>query len=236
MLASLLYPYDDDARNLIDGWLRELEEGDHVRRYEVDGSQYLEIIKWLEHQKIDKPSKSRLPEFVEVSRLSAKPREASATDLVPSTLDLVPNSEANASGADAPPDPSIPEREYFLRGREVLGKGSGGLIAKLLKSKGGNVALARAAIEQASQKQNPAEYIAAICRGPPTARPATAHQQERQTGREILDDIGEFISGSGGEAGLGLLRHDSGNGPESVRGGPGRDLVELSAGSVGKGR
>jgi hypothetical protein len=90
MLASLLYPYDDDARDLIDEWLAELEDGEHIRRYDVDGSQYLEIVKWLEHQKIDKPSKSRLPEFVGGSRIVAKPREASATDLGPSTLDLGP--------------------------------------------------------------------------------------------------------------------------------------------------
>lgn len=229
MLASLLYPYDDDARMLIDHWLGELEAGEHIRRYEVDGSQYLEIVKWLEHQKIDKPSKSRLPEFVEGSRKLANAREASATDLGPSTLDLGPsNSEASASGAVAPLDPAIPEREYFMRGREVLGKGAGGLIGKLLKAKGGNVALARAAIEQASQKQNPTEYVAAICRGPPAARPATAHQQERQTGREILDDIGKFISGSSSEANPGFLRHDSGDGPEGVRGGIGGNLIELS--------
>jgi hypothetical protein len=89
MLASLLYPYDDDARDLIDGWLAELEHGDHIRRYEVDGSQYLEVTKWLEHQKIDKPSKSRLPEFVETSRIVAKPLETSSTDLGPWTLDLL---------------------------------------------------------------------------------------------------------------------------------------------------
>jgi hypothetical protein len=138
------------------------------------------------------------------------------------------DSEAKASGAEAPLDPSIPEREYFLRGREILGKGAGGLIGKLLKSRGGNVALARAAIEQASQKQNPTEYVAAICRGPPAIRPNTAHQQERQTGREILDDIGKFISGSGGEADPGLLRYDPGDGPEGVRCGPRGNLVELS--------
>jgi hypothetical protein len=73
------------------------------------------------------------------------------------------------NGAVAPLDPSIPEREYFVRGREVLGKGAGGLIGKLLKAKGGNVAMARAAIEQASQKQSPTEYVAAICRGPPAS-------------------------------------------------------------------
>lgn len=97
MLASLLYPYDADAGGLIDKWMAELERGDHIRRYEVDGSQYLEIVKWLIHQKIDKPSKSRLPKFDEASRIVSKPREESATYLVSSTLDLVPS-----IGADAP--------------------------------------------------------------------------------------------------------------------------------------
>src|SRR6202035_678860 len=65
MLASLLYPYDDDAPSLIDGWLDDLEHHDCVRRYEVDGSRYLEIVNWLKHQKIDHPSASRLPPFSE---------------------------------------------------------------------------------------------------------------------------------------------------------------------------
>jgi hypothetical protein len=143
-------------------------------------------------------------------------------------------SEANASVAIATPDPAVPEREYFLRGREVLGKGQGALIAKLLKAKGGNVALARAALEQASQKQNPIEYVAAICRGPPAVKPQTAHQVERQTGRDILDDIGKFISGGGSEADTGVLRHDPGDGPEGVRGRLGGNLIELSPSRVGK--
>jgi hypothetical protein len=67
MLASLLYPYDDDAGQLISGWLAELEQHGKVRRYEVDGSAYLEIQKWKEHQKIDKPSASKLPPFREAS-------------------------------------------------------------------------------------------------------------------------------------------------------------------------
>lgn len=96
MLASLLYPYDDDAKSLIDGWLSELEGAHKIRRYEVDGSQYLEITKWLEHQKIDKPSKSRLPPPSGNSRGFANAREASDTDLVPSTLDLGPSDGACA--------------------------------------------------------------------------------------------------------------------------------------------
>lgn len=102
LLASLLYPYDEDAGGLIDGWLKELEARNAIRRYEVDGSQYLEIVKWLEHQKIDRPSPSRLPACRERSE---PPREASRAidaDLGPTTctLDQVPHT---AAGAVAPP-------------------------------------------------------------------------------------------------------------------------------------
>lgn len=58
-----------------------------------------------------------------------------------------------------------PEADLFRRGKEVAGKEAGGLIAKLLKAKNRNVALARAIIETASTKQSPREYIAAVIRG-----------------------------------------------------------------------
>src|SRR4051794_16207010 len=74
MLASLLYPYDNDAPRLIDKWLRELETHGCIRRYEVDGATYLDIPKWLKHQKIDRPTKSRLPDW---SAELATPREPS---------------------------------------------------------------------------------------------------------------------------------------------------------------
>ena len=86
LLASLLYPYDDDAGGLMDGWLSELEAGGFVRRYRVDGTTYLDIPKWLKHQKIDRPSPSRLPEFDEPS---TSPRESSRSlDAGPRTVDL----------------------------------------------------------------------------------------------------------------------------------------------------
>lgn len=65
MLASLLFPYDDDAPKLIDGWLAELEREGCIRRYVVDGSTFLEVCNWLNHQKIDKPSKPQFPGFDE---------------------------------------------------------------------------------------------------------------------------------------------------------------------------
>src|SRR5258708_6298388 len=67
MLASLLYPYDEDAPKLIDKWLDELEGADSIRRYVVDGNAYLDIPNWRKHQKIDRPTPSRIPEYLEPS-------------------------------------------------------------------------------------------------------------------------------------------------------------------------
>lgn len=89
MLASLLFPYDDDARDLIEGWLTELERERCIVRYSHDGTSYIEILNWLIHQKIDHPSKSKLPE---PSRSLAKPREEQREDL-DLDLDLDPKKD-----------------------------------------------------------------------------------------------------------------------------------------------
>ena len=80
MLASLLFPYDDDAPSLIDGWLAELQREGCVRLYEHEGSRFLEMPNWLKHQKIDKPSKPQFPAFGESSRILANPREDSSEE------------------------------------------------------------------------------------------------------------------------------------------------------------
>jgi hypothetical protein len=80
MLASLLFPYDDDAPGLIHTWLEELEREGCICRYMADGQSYIQIANWLSHQKIDKPSASKIPAFDEASRIVAKPRELSSED------------------------------------------------------------------------------------------------------------------------------------------------------------
>ena len=65
MLASLLFPYDDDAPGLIDQWIVELETENCVVRYVAGGQTYIQICNWLIHQKIDKPSQSKIPPFDE---------------------------------------------------------------------------------------------------------------------------------------------------------------------------
>jgi hypothetical protein len=167
MLASLLYPYDDDATKLISKWLDELEREGCIRRYEVDGKTYLDVPKWLEHQKIDKPSKSRLPEFREPS---AKPREASRSldaDLGPRTLDqdLGPrNSEAVASADEVVGEDN--RAKLFRIGKTILvsfgvtEKRTGALIGQWLKARNDPVGLLAAI--QFARDQNVAEPVAYI--------------------------------------------------------------------------
>ena len=75
MLASLLFPYDDDAPRLIDGWVSELVSEGCIQVYSAGGSTYIQICNWLIHQKIDKPSPSKIPKFVEPSRILANIRD-----------------------------------------------------------------------------------------------------------------------------------------------------------------
>jgi len=63
LLASRLYPYDDDALKKLPAWIAELEKERCIRLYKVNDECYLDIPKWLNHQKIDKPSASKLPPF-----------------------------------------------------------------------------------------------------------------------------------------------------------------------------
>lgn len=213
-----------------------------VVRYAVNGIEYGAIPTWGTHQVINNREKaSEFPAPNENNTLTREARvnDASTTPLVQVQVEGKGRegekeySEAIASGAVAP-DLSIPQREYFLRGREVLGNKSGAMIANLLKAKGKNVALARAALEEASQKQSPIEYIAAICRGPPiSSRPLTEFQKGRQELKGILNDLGNFASNGGQSSGEDprLLSGDSGERAEGLRGGTGENIIDLPASS-----
>jgi hypothetical protein len=72
------------------------------------------------------------------------------------------------NAADAAPA-RTEEADLFHRGKAILGDSAGGLIKNLIKAKAGSIALARAAIETASTKQDPREYIAACIHGPEAA-------------------------------------------------------------------
>ena len=90
MLASLLFPYDDDAPGLISSWLSEIEHEGCIVRYEGAGQHYVQISNWASHQKIDKPSPSKFP---------PPPVKAEA----PSAAERTPRSFGEDSGPFAEP-------------------------------------------------------------------------------------------------------------------------------------
>ena len=80
MLASLLFPYDIDAPKLIDKWISELGKQKCIIQYQIEDATYIQICKWLNHQKIDKPSKSKIQPPDEYSITFANIREDSLLD------------------------------------------------------------------------------------------------------------------------------------------------------------
>lgn len=57
---------------------------------------------------------------------------------------------------------SPPDVAYYGKARSLFGEKAGGIATQLLKSKGNSIPLARAALETASTKSNPREYVNAI--------------------------------------------------------------------------
>lgn len=158
-------PYDEvDFSRVLDA----LVTRGFIVKYRVDGTDYGVIPSFTAHQVINnRESQSTLPEPNETNTLTREARvgDASSTPLVQDQGEgKGREGKGNALDADASRS-RVPEAELFDRGREVLGKQAGGLISKLLVAKGKNLALARAAIEQASTKSDPREYIGGIIRG-----------------------------------------------------------------------
>ena len=61
-LAGSLYPHDEDVSGAdVNRWLTELCDAGLVRSYWVSGARYIELVGWGEHQRINKPTPSRLP-------------------------------------------------------------------------------------------------------------------------------------------------------------------------------
>lgn len=86
-----------------------------ILRYEVDGTKYISVIHFNKHQKIDKPSASKLPAPPRVTADSPKPREGSTkhreestTDQGSGIMDQGGDHGSLLSSADADPEPTHP--------------------------------------------------------------------------------------------------------------------------------
>lgn len=84
-IAGQLFPYDSDGQKLASRALASLREESCIALFEVDRSQYGVITGWKTHQKIDRPSASRIPQPPEISLAnirepSMQAREGSCED------------------------------------------------------------------------------------------------------------------------------------------------------------
>lgn len=73
--------------------------------------------------------------------------------------------DAAPEGAQVLSMPQTPEKVFFDQAAQYLGNSGRSLAGSLLKSQGGNIPAAHAALLTAVQKSNPREYIGAIIRG-----------------------------------------------------------------------
>ncbi len=149
LLKAALFPLDEavDCPTLM-GWIAELEAAGMVRLYSQAGGHFGDIPSWGDHQRIDRPSTSRLPAWEEREIESpretlAKPREASrprarGQDRGPRTMDLGP-------GSLAPAKPSRPRNPIFDALAEECGMDPGAVT----KSEGGWLGTAAAEIAKA---------------------------------------------------------------------------------------
>lgn len=122
LLKGMLFPYDDVSAGEIETWLAELVRENCIERYEIDGAHYLRIVKWREHQKIDRPAASKFPDPGHAApprEDSSLPREASSDTREPSSLPREPSStdQGSRKGPGPGPEDRGPKEQEPDRGR-----------------------------------------------------------------------------------------------------------------------
>lgn len=173
-LKMRVFPGDEISSSNIRRTLDELINADLVAEYDVENVTYWGVTGWAKHQKIDRPTKKyppipsdhspspRLP-FVEPSPpgRESKGRESKGRD---SLSDSKEESESTFSEPIRRTldelSPDHPEKALYDFGKQLLG--SGGMVAKLLASQGGNIEKAMDVLLVAQRKSDPREYVGRV--------------------------------------------------------------------------
>lgn len=93
LIKAAIWPLDNVSLADIEEDLNTLYSQGRIVRYEVDNQRFLEIVNWHDHQKIDHPSKSRIPPpgagtLVEPSTNGARPLHEDSTNPRPGTSEM----------------------------------------------------------------------------------------------------------------------------------------------------
>lgn len=146
-----------------------------------DGKSYGEIVKFKEHQVVNRPTPSKIKELWTVLEQSVNTHggltEASVAERKgrerekEKEKEEEEGSEPKGSGAAAPAGLS-PEAEAYRLGKQVLGPSGGGLVTKLREHFGGDWLSVTDILRQAAGKGDPKAWIAGVLRGTEAGRPA----------------------------------------------------------------
>lgn len=177
---------DDDKQLAVIARLNDKEWREHkaiLQAFFYDGWKHKRIDKEIKEANAKYEARAAAGKRGGEAKANGKQNPSNATSLLDNerskdeaSLNLKPCSEPNGSAAKIDL-----EKQLFERGRAVLGQNAGGLIAKLLKAKG--LELARAAIETASTKHEPREYIGRILAG---AGVAISEQSDQEILRSVV--------------------------------------------------
>jgi hypothetical protein len=115
---------------------------------------------WNDRQYKSDVSTDRVKQFRKRKRNVSSDVSATPPDTEQNT-EQKKSSEANASGATAPIDF---EKLAFERGKEVLGKSAGGVVARLKREKCKTWPATLAVIEEAATKASPMEWVQGVLR------------------------------------------------------------------------
>ena len=105
--AAIAPRRDADTPTVVEGWLAALAAAGRILRYEIGGRRYLQILRW-EHQKIDRPGKSKYPPppldepSTNTHRALAEPSPRAREDLEQGTGN---REQGTGSAHEAPPEP-----------------------------------------------------------------------------------------------------------------------------------
>lgn len=73
-VRSLVFPHDDMPTRTINQLLAAIEDKGLIHRYSVDEFNWIEITGWSKHQRVDKPTPSRIPSYASQNgRLPGEP-------------------------------------------------------------------------------------------------------------------------------------------------------------------
>jgi len=167
-LAGEIFPHDEDVTAAdIRRWIEELEAADFaLRRYEVDGDEYLCAPKFNEHQVINKPTPSRLPSPPwQVLEPLPEPSNETTEPTTVVTAGEVTDPLREPSGSDPMATTGIGNRkEEDGKGKEEPAKAGGGDGGATTDKRESNAAMLLRLLPESHQTQEVREAIAAYFR------------------------------------------------------------------------